>query len=66
MGLFAGVSKEQIIELLNKLKSENAKVCEDYKKEPEKVIGFIVGFVMRNTGGKANSNEVKELIKEIF
>ena len=45
MGLFAGVSKEQIVELLNKLKSENAKVCEDYKKEPERVIGFIVGFV---------------------
>lgn len=66
MGLYDGVSKEQIIALLNKLKMENVKVCEDYKKEPEKVVGFIVGFVMRNTQGKANSNEVKELIKDIF
>jgi len=66
MGLLVTISKDQIISLLKQLKEENTKVCEDYKKEPEKVVGFIVGYVMRNTGGKANSNEVKDIIKDIF
>lgn len=66
MGLLVTISKEQIISLLEKLKSENTKVCEDYKTAPEKVVGFIVGYVMKNTGGKANSLLVKELIPEVF
>lgn len=66
MGLLVTISKEQILELLQKLKSENAKVAEDYKKTPEKVVGFIVGYVMKNTGGKANSVLVKELIGSVF
>ncbi len=66
MNLLVTISDEQIVDLLEKLKSENAKVVDDYKKTPEKVIGFIVGFVMKNTGGKANSNRVRELIAEKF
>ncbi len=66
MGLLVTISKEQILELLQKLKSENGKVAEDYKKTPEKVVGFIVGYVMKNTGGKANSTLVKELIGSVF
>lgn len=66
MGLLVTISKEQILELLQKLKNENAKVAEDYKKTPEKVVGFIVGYVMKNTGGKANSVLVKELIGIVF
>ena len=31
-----------------------------------KVVGFIIGFVMKNTGGKANSQKVKELISKVF
>ena len=49
-----------------KLKAENEKVSADYKSAPEKVIGFIVGYVMKNTQGKANSVVVKELIPSIF
>ncbi|MBO5395022.1 MAG: Asp-tRNA(Asn)/Glu-tRNA(Gln) amidotransferase subunit GatB [Clostridia bacterium] len=66
MGLLVTISNEQILELLQKLKAENTKVCEDYKAAPEKVVGFIVGYVMKNTGGKANSMLVKQLIPEVF
>ncbi|MDE6583413.1 MAG: Asp-tRNA(Asn)/Glu-tRNA(Gln) amidotransferase subunit GatB [Clostridia bacterium] len=66
MNLLVTITDEQIIQLLEKLKSENSKVVDDFKKTPEKVIGFIVGYVMKNTGGKANSNRVRELIAEKF
>lgn len=66
MGLLVIITEEQILELLQRLKSENAKVAEDYANTPEKVVGFIVGYVMKNTGGKANSQLVKELITKVF
>lgn len=66
LNLLASISDEQIVSILQKLKSENQKVVEDYKKSPEKVMGFIIGYVMKNTGGKANSAKVKQLIMEKF
>lgn len=66
LGMLVTISDEQIVSLLEKLKSENQKVVEDFKNSPEKVVGFIVGYVMKNTGGKANSNRVRELISEKF
>lgn len=66
MGLLVQISEEQIIEILERLKRENTKVCEDYKNDPTKVVGFIIGYVMKNTGGKANSGLAKELISKIF
>ena len=66
MNLLVTISDEQIIEMLKKLKGENEKVASDYKVEPARVEGFIVGYVMKNTGGKANAGKVKELIKSVF
>lgn len=66
MKLFQNISEETIVELLKKLKSENQKVVADYEKDPSKVMGFMVGFVMKNTGGKANSDVVKKLIPTVF
>ena len=66
MNLFAGISDEQILQILNTLKSENQKVYEDYQKNPQKVVTFIVGYTMKNTQGKANSDKVKELIPTVF
>ncbi len=66
MGMLVTISDEEIISLLKRLKSENEKVGIDYKEEPEKISGFIVGYVMKNTGGKANSLKVKSLIPDVF
>ncbi len=66
LGMLVTISDEEIVALLKKLKSENQKVVEDYKADPDKISGFIVGYVMKNTGGKANSLKIKEYIPEIF
>ena len=66
MGLLVKISDDEIIVLLERLKAENAKVAIDYAADPAKVVGFIIGYVMKNTGGKANSALVKELIQKVF
>lgn len=66
LGMLVTISDEEILALLKKLKAENEKVTIDYKSDPEKISGFIVGYVMKNTGGKANSLKVKSLISEVF
>ena len=66
MKLLGDVSDEKIISLLKKLKAENEKVSIDYKQNKEKISSFIIGYVMKNTSGKANSLKVKALIPEVF
>ena len=66
MNLLVTISEDTILNLLSKLKSENSKVVEDYKKDPEKISKFITGYVMKNTQGKANSLVVKNLIPKVF
>lgn len=66
LGMLVTITDEQILDLLKKLKAENEKVVADYKVDPEKISGFIVGYVMKNTAGKANSLKVKELISQVF
>ena len=66
MKLLVTISDEEILNLLKKLKSENARVQEDFKQDPEKISKFIIGYVMKNTGGKANSGKVIALIPQVF
>lgn len=42
----------------------NPKLVEDYQKGKEKVFGFLVGEVMKQTKGKANPKLVNELLKK--
>ena len=66
MNLLVVISDEEIMNLLKKLKTENPKVQEDFKVEPEKVTKFIIGYVMKNTGGKANTTKVMAFIPKVF
>lgn len=66
MNLFVTISDNEILALLNKLKAENEKVQADYKLDPEKISKFIIGYVMKNTAGKANSAKVIALIPKVF
>jgi aspartyl-tRNA(Asn)/glutamyl-tRNA(Gln) amidotransferase subunit B len=52
--------------IVEKIVSENVKAAEDVKKGEEKVIGFLVGQVMKETNGQANPQMVKNLIKSIL
>lgn len=42
----------------------SAKAVDDYKQGNEKVLGFLIGQVMKKSGGKANPPMVQQLIKE--
>lgn len=66
LGLLTQVGEQQIVSILCKLRDENPKVTEDYKVNKEKVEKFIIGFVMKNTQGKAKSDIVAKLISEVF
>ena len=66
LNLIVTIAEDDILQILQKLKQENPKVEDDYKVDPSKVVGFIIGYVMKNTGGKANAGVVKSLIEKVF
>ena len=45
-------------------KPETKKAQEDYKNGEQKVIGFLVGQVMKESHGKANPSAVQEILKQ--
>lgn len=66
LGLLVTITDEQIKNILKQLEGENPKVIEDYKQNKDKVLKFIVGYVMKNTQGKAKSEVVEKLISQLF
>lgn len=46
--------------------TENPKVADDIKAGEMKAIGFVVGNVMKATGGKANPGVVQKLVRQIL
>jgi aspartyl-tRNA(Asn)/glutamyl-tRNA(Gln) amidotransferase subunit B len=49
-----------------KVVAANPKQVEQYRGGNAKLIGFFVGQVMKETGGKANPAAVNQLLKEIL
>ncbi|MFI3229626.1 MAG: Asp-tRNA(Asn)/Glu-tRNA(Gln) amidotransferase subunit GatB [Bacillota bacterium] len=66
MNLTATVSDDEIIAILQDVADSNPKSVADYQKDASKVMGFIVGQVMRRTGGKANNARIRELADTVF
>ena len=58
------VSEQQIISLIKETIDNNPQCIEDYKNGRDKVIGFIVGKVMKMTQGKANPSLTNRLVLE--
>ena len=54
----AGVLEQAVDEVL----SAHAEHCERYRAGEKKVLNFLMGQVMRSTGGKANAAAVRELL----
>jgi len=52
-----------IEEVIDKIIGKNAKEVQQYLDGKEKVIGFFVGQIMRETKGKANPGTVNQLLK---
>jgi aspartyl-tRNA(Asn)/glutamyl-tRNA(Gln) amidotransferase subunit B len=58
------LDKEEIDRAIEKALQGNPKQVEDYRKGKEKLFGFFVGEVMKETKGKANPKLVNELLKK--
>lgn len=55
--------EEELARVVEEVIEENPGSVEDFLKGKEKAIGFLVGQVMRKTGGRANPRLVNELLR---
>ncbi|MFA6860258.1 MAG: Asp-tRNA(Asn)/Glu-tRNA(Gln) amidotransferase subunit GatB [Clostridia bacterium] len=65
-GWLDGISESELNEIINKVIVSNQKAVEDYPSDPEKVLRFFVGQVMKETKGKANAELSTSLLKSIL
>jgi aspartyl-tRNA(Asn)/glutamyl-tRNA(Gln) amidotransferase subunit B len=63
-GLIQESDESAINEVVTTVLTDNAKAAEDVKNGEMKAIGFLVGQVMKLSGGKANPGLAAELIKK--
>lgn len=61
------ISDEKLIEeLVKKAMEQNPKAVQDYKSGKKKAAGFFVGYVMRETKGKANPELTNRIIQKLL
>ncbi|ACM23475.1 Asp-tRNA(Asn)/Glu-tRNA(Gln) amidotransferase subunit GatB [Thermotoga neapolitana] len=61
------INDEKLIEeLVKKAMEQNPKAVEDYKAGKKKAAGFFVGFVMRETKGKANPELTNKIVQKLL
>ena len=60
------VDESFIEKVVKEVIEENPKAVDDYRKGKEKVIGFLVGQVMRKMKGKANPSIVKNTFEKML
>ena len=56
--------EETIRDLVNKVLDENPEQVETYKSGKTNIVGFLVGQVLKSSGGKANPGVVSKLLNE--
>ncbi len=57
---------EELLSIIKQITEKNPEQVSDYKSGKEKVFGFFVGQIMKETKGKANPKLVNELLKQIL
>lgn len=65
-GLMQITDEEAINKIIQKVLDSNSKSIEDYRNGKDRVLGFLIGQVMKETKGKANPQIVNKLIKEFL
>ena len=65
-GLKQQSDPKELENLINKVIAENPKNVEAYKSGKDKLFGFFVGQVMKNSNGKSNQKLVNEILKKKF
>lgn len=56
----------ELTEMVNRVVAEHPEAVEDLEAGKSKATGFLVGQVMRSSGGKANPRVVEQILKEKF
>ncbi len=64
-GLFS-IPKEEILRLCREVIEKNPKAVEDYKSGKKQAANYLVGFVMKMTGGRADPGETARIIREML
>ncbi len=60
--LDAGLSEEQLVNLIDEIFAKNQSAKDDYKTNPDKVINFFVGQLMKATKGTAKVEKSRPII----
>ncbi len=63
---YAKLGKEETERIVKRVIEYNEKAVKDYLGGEEKALDFLVGQVMRETKGRADAKEVRELIKKFL
>lgn len=64
MGVEQVSDEGEIEELINRVLQQNPKMVEDYKNGKDKLFGFFVGQVMKESKGKANPQIVNKILQD--
>lgn len=65
-GLFQISDESELKQIIQKLLDENESQVQEYLAGKDKVLGFFVGRVMRDTKGKANPSSVNNILLELL
>jgi aspartyl-tRNA(Asn)/glutamyl-tRNA(Gln) amidotransferase subunit B len=65
-GLVQVSDDTELEKIITEIIKNNPKPVEDYKSGSEKVLGFFVGQVMKETKGQANPSKVNELVVKLL
>ena len=64
-GLLSDLDQSVILGILDNVLKEKAEVVEQYKREKDpKILNFLVGQVMKASLGKANAQEIMQILRE--
>ncbi len=61
--MFKISDEEEIIKVINGILDKNKNQIDEYLSGKDKVLGFFVGQVMKETKGKANPQMVNQILK---
>ena len=62
LNIFPIQDDNELIGIINEVLAENSQSIIDYKNGKDKVVGYLVGQVMKKTRGQANPNKINELV----
>lgn len=66
LDLAGEVNKKDIVDLVGMLINDNPEIIKDYGENPQTVMNFFIGNIIKNTQGKAKAEYVEPLIVEIL